>query len=313
MHVSSRTIVEPSRPTRLVNIDERKLPMIHRISALGFGTALAIPLVVPAIAYAGIDACGDIHVEANARCEVVVEGGCTAMCEPVRFEAACAAKLEAQCAGQCTVMATAECTGQCEADCQGQCEVNPGEFDCSASCQGQCEANCDAQCSASANQGECKASCVATCSGSCSADCEGTKPEATCEAKCEASCSGSCEAEANIDCQVRCQGNLYADCKADLEGGCTAQCQEPDGALFCDGQYVDAGNNLEECVNALKVLLDIEVEGWAHGSCSGNVCSGEAGGSITCAVAQHPHTWAGLGWLVLGLGLSPLAFRRRMA
>jgi hypothetical protein len=50
-------------------------------------------LAYPAIAEAGIEACGDIHVEAEAQCEVEVEGGCVAHCEPVRFEASCAAEL----------------------------------------------------------------------------------------------------------------------------------------------------------------------------------------------------------------------------
>src|SRR5438105_1420269 len=71
----------------------------------------------------------------------------------------------------------------------------------------------------------------------------------TCQAKCEASCSGSCTAKANVDCDVSCQATGYANCEAMLTGGCQAQCTTPQGALFCDGQYVDTGNNLQQCIS----------------------------------------------------------------
>jgi len=135
---------------------------------------------------------------------------------------------------------------------------------------------------------------------------------AQCEAQCEASCEGSCEAQANIDCQVDCQAGGYVDCKADLQGGCEAQCERPEGALFCDGQYVDHGNNLEECVAALKAQLDVEVEGYAEGSCMPGSCAGEAGGSISCAVDRGNDSGWAWGAGLFMLGFAGVTTRRRM-
>ena len=62
---------------------------------------VSLPLLAASTAHAALDACGDISVEANAECAVEVEGGCTARCEPVSFQAACAVELQADCSGTC--------------------------------------------------------------------------------------------------------------------------------------------------------------------------------------------------------------------
>jgi MYXO-CTERM domain-containing protein len=124
-------------------------------------------------------------------------------------------------------------------------------------------------------------------------------------------CQGSCEAEANLTCQIDCQASGYVDCKASLQGGCEASCETEEGALFCDGQYVDHGGNLADCVNALKELFNIEVSGYAEGSCSGGSCMGEAGGALSCSSSVHP--FDGRGPLALGflVGLAMLGSGRR--
>src|SRR5688572_15440199 len=154
-----------------------------RLAVLPFavGSLLAIA-TYSTTASAGIDACGDIHVEAQARCELLVEGGCEVQCEPVRMEAACAAELHADCRGQCELDVSAECRGGCEADCQAQCIVDPGAFDCRAECQGRCDGDCSGRCSS--DDSECLASCRATCSGACDSECDVDLPEADCEGRC---------------------------------------------------------------------------------------------------------------------------------
>lgn len=276
-----------------------------------FGAAsLAAVALASTPAQAGIDACGDIHVEADAQCEVLFEAACEAECKPVNFTASCAAELEASCGGQCNVDADVACTTDCSGSCMAECDVDPGAFDCSASCFADCEGSCTAY----ADDNEARASCEATCSANCDAECNLVEPEANCEAQCNACCGGSCTAEINVECQVMCQADGYVDCKASLEGGCTAECQKPEGALFCDGQYVDHGGNLEECVNALRALLDIEVEGYAEGSCSNGSCEGVAGGSITCSVDPEDDEPTKLGWLsLLMVGGAFFGLRRRQA
>jgi MYXO-CTERM domain-containing protein len=171
-----------------------------------------------------------------------VEGGCTAMCEPVSVQAACAADLRVDCDGMCNAEIEANCDVDCQAGCEGRCDVDPGNFSCAADCQADCSADCSGSCAADSDSARCEASCKATCSGSCDVECSGTPPSADCKASCEASCSGSCQGKANIDCQIDCQADGFAECEAMLEGGCEAQCEKPEGAIFCDGQFVDAGN-----------------------------------------------------------------------
>jgi hypothetical protein len=285
-----------------------------------FGAALAVsPLFVAASAHAdGIDACNNINISANAQCELLVEGGCTARCEEVQFRASCSAKLYAECGGQCNIQANAQCGFDCKADCSAKCTVDPGSFDCRAGCEANCGAKCDAYCAADANSADCRAHCDATCAGECDAGCTGTKPEASCDAKCEAACSGSCDAQANIDCQVKCQAESSAQCETELKGGCVAQCQKPDGALFCNGEYVDASDNLKNCLAYLEGILKIDVEGYAYADgnaeCRDGQCTaeGEAGAGISCSaspVGSSP--WgagAVFGAAVVGAGV--LAVRR---
>jgi MYXO-CTERM domain-containing protein len=281
--------------------------LMRRISQLFIGAlALATPFFFSGeAAAASLAACGNIHVEADAECKVEVEGGCTAQCEPVNFQAACAADLSVECAGPCNVSASAECTGSCQGSCEADCEVKPAEFNCTASCQADCSADCSGRCAADSNSAECEASCKGSCTADCDASCKVTPAEADCTAKCEASCSGSCHAEANVDCQIECQASGYADCTANLTGGCKAQCSKPEGAMFCDGQYVDAGNQLEECIAALKAIFNIEASGSA--SCEGNSCMAEGQVSCNCSADGGDMNLAG----AMGLGFVVLVATRR--
>ncbi len=286
--------------------------VVPTLSCLAFaGTILAF--APPAAA--GIEACGNIQIDASASCEVRVGAECRASCTPVSFEVACAADLVATCDGMCTASADVTCTTDCNPNCLDTCTVDPGAFDCQASCYADCEGSCDASCAAAGDQGKCRASCEATCSADCDANCNVVPPSATCEEQCNACCTGTCEAEANLDCQIDCQATLYADCEAMLQGGCEAECDKPEGALFCDGQYIDHGGNLAECVDALRELLGIMVEGYAEGSCSNGSCSGEAGGTLSCGATIDPsgrrHRAVVFGVLVALAGAGAARRRRR--
>lgn len=268
--------------------------------------AFVAPLAWAGAAHAGIGACGNIHVEANAECEVLLGAECEAACEPVAFQAQCAADLHLGCEGQCNANVEASCTGSCQGSCEAECEVDPGSFDCRASCFADGQASCEGRCADS----ECHASCEASLEAECSGRCEIVPASADCSAQCQGSCEGSCQAEANVDCQIECQAGGYVDCQAELTGGCRAEC-DVDGALFCDSQYIDHGGQLEECVASLRALLEIEVTGYAEGSCGNGRCEGEAGGSVSCAVGPEGRSPLGVGALVLlMLGLGRVARRR---
>jgi MYXO-CTERM domain-containing protein len=262
------------------------------VSVFAFATSLTVPLVIPNVARAaGLEACGNISIEANATCNAIATGGCTVECQKLSFEAACYAKGYTQCSGQCSASATAECTGSCDlSKCEAKCNVDPGSFDCSANCVAGCDASCSGTCQGkcgtdSSCMTKCQGSCKATCQGECSASCSGTPPTADCQARCQASCSGQCSARANVDCQASCESNYQANCVATLQGGCVTQCESPQGAIECNGQYVDDGGNGQACLDAIQnwlASINFSATGSATASCQGNQCSAEAQGEASC-------------------------------
>lgn len=277
--------------------------------------ATGAALLLPTRAQAGIGACGDIHVEASAQCEVVPPGAtCEGMCTPVSVRAACAAQLAADCYAECDELPSIECNTRCSASCQAECtDLEPGRFDCKAACEADCGGSCEASCEGDEDGAACMARCEGSCSASCDASCDVELPEADCEASCEASCDGSCEASANLDCQARCQVQGEAECEAEIEGGCEFECQSQEGALFCDGEYVDHGDNLQSCIDALRASLDIEVEAHSSGEAGcaddgGCMARGEASAKLSsdCSAAAPGAerggwaSWVGLGSLLLG-------------
>lgn len=261
---------------------------------LGAGALAAVSLFSLDARAGGLDACGDIFVEAGANCEILFEGGCAVQCEPPAFTAVCAAEGAITCGGQCNLDADVECTGSCQASCEAECEVDPATFDCRASCEGSCSGDCSARCDASSNRAECEASCQSTCSAECDASCTLDPGEADCVAQCQGCCTGECRADINLDCQIGCQSDLYIDCKASFQGGCEAQCEQPEGAIFCDGQFIEV-SSVANCVAALQDLLDIEFEAEASGSASA---------TLNCSVSDEPMRGAGA---LIGFGLLCLA------
>lgn len=279
------------------------------LTALSLLTAAAAPS-----AHAqGLRSCGDIHVEAEAQCELIPPGAqCEARCTPITVEAACQARLLAACDGRCDVTPPRGCSVDCQAECQGQCTVDPGEFDCAASCEGSCRGECAGSCEAAANKAECMGACEGTCSARCEGGCDIAPPQADCDAKCSASCDASCDVKAELDCQVQCQAEASAECRLDVQGGCEADCQTSEGALFCDGQYIDHGDNLAECVAAIEAVINANVEGYAEGSssCEGGRCRAEGSAGVSCAATPRgagPRT----GLLALAAASLLLATRRR--
>lgn len=219
--------------------------------------------------------CGKFDFSNGIDCRIEVHGGCQSQCTPLHFEAACS--------GECSATANVSCTADCNASCNAECK--PAELNCEASCGAECQSRCNAACEV----GDCEASCDATCNADCGASCAGTGP--SCEAHCQASCDGACTAEANINCDV--------DCYADLQGGCEVQCEEPSGALFCNGQYVAAGD-VDACIAYLEENWNAQVDASARGevTCDLNGCAGTGDAqigwcSVSNAGAFNGHAGAG--------------------
>lgn len=259
---------------------------------------------VPASALAqDSDACNDIDVSADTQCTVLVDAECTTQCEPISFDLACSG----ECNGVCNEVASETCVNERITTCVEQCEIDPGSFSCTASCDTDCQASCDAECVASDDAVACAASCSATCDTECTAQCEVVPPTADCQTICETSCQTSCTVERNLECSLDCR----AECTGDLQGSCETRCDDPQGAIFCDGQFVDA-DDMQACVDWLA-SQDVEVDGWAEGqvTCDGNECVGTGTAGCTCTTGPgQPGNAAGA--LFLGaVTLGTIAWRRR--
>lgn len=285
----------------------RSAPWATRSAVIAWGAiALLTMSSWPESAQAqdGLDACGNIHVEAQAECEVIPPSvECESMCTPLSVRATCSARLAADCAGSCTELPSVDCSATCVAECSAECTVDPGKFDCRGACAADCSGHCEAGCAANEDEASCQATCEGSCGVSCDSHCDVELPEADCDAGCEASCDGSCEVDTNLDCQIDCQAEAHADCEAEVTGGCKTACETEEGALFCDGQYVDHGNNLEQCLEALR-NLDVQVTAEAHGSAQGSVNS-------SCSLARPGvHAVGARAWGVLGAVVA-LFYRRK--
>jgi hypothetical protein len=126
---------------------------------------------------------------------------------------------------------------------------------------------------------------------------------------CQAACQGSCQAQANLSCQFQCESSLYAQCETTVQGGCNTACSQPSGAIFCDGNYVQAPD-VSQCESDLEAQLNIHVSGSAQ--CSGGTCT--AHGQVSCGQIA-PGDVPPLSPLLIGAGLAMAAggvVRRRI-
>ena len=87
----------------------------------GAAALTAVSSFSPLAHAGGLAACGDIFIDAGAACEVLVEGGCTAKCEPPAFTAACAVENTLQCGAECSVDADDACLPGYDPDGVDEC------------------------------------------------------------------------------------------------------------------------------------------------------------------------------------------------
>jgi len=258
-------------------------------------TVLAtLPLALAAQTAQAADPCGKFDFsEGSFTCKIEVEGGCTAQCTPLSFKAGCT--------GGCTATATTTCVGNCGTQCLAEC--NPELLDCFAGCHAECDEPLKQECMAKHPQDDCVELAVAQCDMHCETSCE--VPPSDCQEHCKSCCTGGCTTQANYDCD-------YA-CFAELQGGCDVQCQEPDGALFCNGQYVYA-TDIETCITHLATQgIEVDVSARGKVECTLAGCAGD-GTSTACTTSNAGLGAAGaggLGAILTGIAFAFAAKRRR--
>jgi hypothetical protein len=78
---------------------------------------------------------------------------------------------------------------------------------------------------------------------------------------CLNACAGSCTAQANVDCQISCQENTYTQCEQTLVEQCRTECMQQGGAIFCDGQFLNA-QDVQSCADELsnEIQIDLQID-----------------------------------------------------
>ena len=224
-------------------------------------------LASSAPASANFDACGGIFVSGDAKCEYKKEESCMTECKRETVETACAAKLYVSCEQECTASATTSCETNCSAGCTTTCtEQAPTKEP--PNCMGLCVNDCKkTSCS---GRGPRNACCNHTCNKRCEDKCKAQADEkpvmmpAQCTQTCSNACSGSCTATANVTCQENCQTEVYTECETETIETCETKCMEEGGAIFCDGQFVNAKNS-RSCADEIKAKLSIDIDFGAIG------------------------------------------------
>jgi hypothetical protein len=239
--------------------------------------------------------CGKFDFSNGLSCKIEVSGGCTAKCTPLNFEVGCT--------GGCTGTAMTTCVNDCGTTCVAMC--NPQFLDCFAGCHAECDQPTADQCRQKYPTEDCSNTAKAQCDIHCKDSCQ--VPSNNCQEHCNKCCTGSCTTNVNFDCDF--------SCFADLKGGCDVQCTRPEGAIFCNGQYVHA-SDIESCIAYLATRgIQVDVSARASATCTLAGCNGVSSSSVSgCSVSGAINQAAGMapfGFAFLFTGAAAARWRRR--
>ena len=268
-------------------------------------------------ARADFEACGGVFFSGDAKCEYREKEQCMTECKTEAVQTACTAKLYTSCENSCTATASTSCESSCGQVCTSDCTQQVAAPE-PPNCMGLCVSDCKKSCEG--GDGRRRACCSHTCNDRCEDKCKSDPPPVTmpaqCTETCTNACSGSCTAQANVTCQVDCQTTTFTECEVELVETCETKCMDEGGAIFCDGQFVNAANS-RSCADELKAKLnfDIDFEGAGSAIVEGTedaIDEGKEKSDELCTVSRVGGSrTGGTGALVLlGLCASALGVQR---
>jgi hypothetical protein len=280
-------------------------------------------------AHAELEACGGIFLRGDERCEYRPKEECMTQCQTVAVEQSCVAKVYNECETSCTSTASTSCESSCTSSCVNDCTTTTTTEQppsCMDLCLSDCEGDDDSACGNSRYRNACGRCTAHNCEKKCEAKCGDAEaqPKITtvtqCMPTCTSACSASCTAKANNTCQVACQEKTYTECEQKMVEQCQTECKDKGGAIFCDGQFVNAGN-ARSCADELRAKIKINVDIKATAETVGEKIDDTAdkvGDKIDegCSVGlvgsdRERGAFAGLIPLVAALAFSRIRRRRR--
>lgn len=218
-------------------------------------------------AHAELETCGGIFVSGDASCGYRPEEECTTECMTVAVEESCVVEVYNACESSCTTTASADCEASCETTCVDDCTTTTTTTN-PPSCMDLCLQDCGdggGSCESATHKGACGRCGKFNCQKRCEAKC-GDEPEPArvttvteCMPTCSKACMASCTAKVNTQCQVDCQEKTYTSCEQKMVERCETQCTDKGGAIFCDGQFVNA-TDVRDCADELEAKVNIDID-----------------------------------------------------
>ena len=284
------------------------------MSALLFGLT-----VLPSSAHAkALDKCGGIFLSAASSCEFKPIQDCQTTCSTTSVETVCAAKTSTMCSASCTTTDTTACVKTRTDSCSKECSTITSKSShdvCVSECTDDCTSDATSKGKFNGDNGTCGKACSHNCSEQCDS-CSTTDQQTDCMTKCTSIVQNECVEEVNRDCELDCQTTNFESCQTDTVNTCNTSCTDKGGAIFCDGQFLEA-SNLQDCADQLAAEFSFNIDVTAHVAVSGDgaVTTTNKDGSKTTTKCSYGPAPAHRNGMIFGalaaLGLVVARRRRR--
>jgi hypothetical protein len=280
-------------------------------SALLFGFSL-LPSTVHAKA---LDRCGGVFLSTDSHCEFKPIQECMTTCSTTSVEQACVQKTYSMCSGSCTTTDTTTCTKTHTDSCSKECDTISTKSShevCVSECGDHCTTDAVSKNKFGGDANKCSKGCSHDCDSQCDS-CSTTDQTTDCTTKCLSVVQNECLEEVNRECVLSCQTDNYQSCETDTVNTCNTTCKTKSGALFCDGQYIDA-DDLQACADQLAAEFSFSIDVTAHVAVSGNgtVTTTNGNGTKTTTKCSFSPPARGQGGIFFGaLAVLGIAVARR--
>jgi len=292
---------------------------IRIISGLSASALLLGFSILPSTAHAkALDKCGGIFLTAQSSCEFKPIQDCMTTCSTSSVEQVCAEKTYTTCGTSCTTTDTTSCTMTHSDSCTQQCDSISSKSShevCVSECTDSCTNHAVSKGSFGGDMDKCSKNCSHDCEARCDS-CSTTDQSTDCNTKCSSITDSECKEEVNRDCVLDCQTNNYESCQTETVNTCTTSCHDKGGAIFCDGQFLDA-SDLKACAEQLSAEFSFNIDVSASVTVNGNgsVTTTNKDGSKTTTKCSFSPPVRGSSGVALGalavLGIAVSRRRRR--
>ena len=272
--------------------------------------------LLPSVAHAkSLDRCGGVFLSASSVCVFKPTQECMTTCATTSVEQTCAQKTYSMCSAGCTTTDVTTCTKTRASSCATQCDTITTKSSnevCVSECSDTCSSSAVSKGHFGGDRDKCSKNCAHDCNEQCNT-CSTTDQSTDCTTKCMSVVQSECLEEVNRECVLSCQTDNYTSCETETVNTCNTSCQTTGGALFCDGQFIEA-SDLQACVDQLASEFSFNIDISAHVAVSGNgavTTTNKDGSKTTTKCSFSPPTRGQSGMALGALAMLGVAVTRR--